>query len=302
MMRVIDNLPQHLISATDADDRRPVFYQLQYGPGQSRRIEPAQIFRCILATRQEDDIGMPQFRSRTDVIQGYIRFVRQAVEIGEIGNLRHLDNGYLHIAGPGCARFVIERNRIFFIDTQLLYKRDNTQHGFSRLLFQEIHSWRKQGYIATEFIDDETFYQIPFLRLEQFQCTYQCRQRSTTVDIGHEQDRCPEILCNAHIDDIMVPEIDFCRAARSFDDNRVILVFQPLQRLRHSGKGPEGIPCVIVPGRHIAKRHAIDDYLGAAVPRRLQQDRIHIDVRFQAGRLGLCYLSPPHFQSLACHV
>lgn len=72
--------------------------------------------------------------------------------------------------------------------------RHDSQHGLTRFLLQKIDSRGQQRYIATEFVDDQTFDEGTLVFIEQLQRTDQRSQRTATIDIRNEQDRCLQIL------------------------------------------------------------------------------------------------------------
>jgi len=58
------------------------------------------------------------------------------------------------------------------------------------------------------------------------------------------------------------------------------------------------LPIVII-GPKVSTDLAVDDHLTAPPHARLEQDRIHIHLRGQAGRLSLHHLGPPQFRALS---
>ena len=131
--------------------------------------EETQVFCRILAARQDDGIGAGQVAGMAGIVQGDVVFAGQTVEIGEVGNLRHLDDGDRYLISFWPLFPIIEGYRILFIDAQVIDIGHDAQDGFARLFFQKVDGRREQRYVTAEFINDQAFDQVPFIRVEQFQ-------------------------------------------------------------------------------------------------------------------------------------
>ena len=103
------------------------------GLGPAVFAEEEQIFRRVLAARQDDRIGTGQVAGMAGVVQGDVVFPGQAVKIGEIGNLRDLDDGDGYLIGCRPLFLIVEGHGIFFVDAQVVDIRDYAQDGLACL-------------------------------------------------------------------------------------------------------------------------------------------------------------------------
>ena len=70
-----------------------------------------------------------------------------------------------------------------------------------------------------------------------------------------------------HIDDIVVPQIDLRRAARSLNDHHIVLFLQVRQRRLDFSEKFDRIAFMVFPRRHISHGLSHEDDLGAGISR-----------------------------------
>ena len=176
--------------------------------------------------------------------------------------------------------------------------RYNAQDRFTGLFLQKFHGRLQQSHIPAEFIDDEPLDQGLFFFIQELQRTNERSQGPAAINIRNEQYRGLQVLRHPHVHDVIGLEINLSRTPRALDDDRIVFRRQAVQCLRDCRKGLERVTFVIFPRGHITDRTALQDDLGTGISRGLQQYRIHVHHRLEAGRFSLGYLCPPHFQSL----
>ena len=133
--------------------------------------------------------------------------------------------------------------------------RNDSQHGLARLFLQKLHCWHQQTDITTKLVDNQSLDQRALFLIEQCQCTDQRSQCAAPVNIGDQQNRRLQIFRDAHIDDVILFEIDFGRAARSFDHQCIIRQDQTSQCLFDRLESLQRISLMVFRRTHIADRH-----------------------------------------------
>lgn len=107
------------------------------------------------------------------------------------------------------------------------------------------------------------------------------REHAAAIDVGDEHDRAVDALGKAHVRDVAFAQVDLGRAAGAFDDHRVVPGAQARIRLEHRIERDRLV--VVIRARiEVHAGLAVNDYLRAAVARRLQQHRIEIRMRRDA--------------------
>ena len=89
------------------------------------------------------------------------------------------------------------------VDAERVDVRDDPEDRLSRLLLQEVKGGREETHITAKFVDDKPLDKRTLLRVEQFQCPHERGERTAAVDVGDQEDGRTEMLCHAHIDDII---------------------------------------------------------------------------------------------------
>ena len=173
--------------------------------------------------------------------------------------------------------------------------RDHPRHRDPGPLLQHAQSRLQDGDVSAELIDDQSPDALPLLFFQQHDRPDELGKYTAPVDIPGQQDRCVHKLCQSHIYNIILLQIDLCRAARPLDHDHIVLPPQFLISF-HDIRDIFFFMPVIFHRRHIADGPPVKDHLGAGVVGRLEQDRVHGRVRLDPGRLRLHHLGTPHLQ------
>jgi hypothetical protein len=109
---------------------------------------------------------------------------------------------------------------------------------------------------------------------------------TAAVDVADQHHRHARRPGEAHIGDVVPPEIDLRRAARAFDDHDI--AFRPKMREAIHHKGQQlRLERLIVAGARLTPDAALHDDLGADLALRLEQHRVHMDRGRHAAGLSL---------------
>jgi len=174
--------------------------------------------------------------------------------------------------------------------------REDPQDGQSRFLFQPVQTGLQEGQVATEPVDDEPFDACPFCGCEEGQGSDQVGKDSAPVDVGHQQDRAICGFGKPHVRDVIFPEIDFCRGARSLHQNHPMLPCETFMRRQYDGE-KFGL-VVLVGSRFQMRRHfSQDNDLCALIGDGFEKNGVHVDVRRDPAGEGLKFLGPADFTS-----
>ena len=115
------------------------------------------------------------------------------------------------------------------------------------------------------------------------------------VDIADEYHGGVGQLREAHVDDIVFPQVDFRRTARAFYNNYVVLRRETVEGREDFGN--QRFPVAEVVDRaHMPARGAVDNDLAARVARRFEQYGVHTGVGRDSGGLCLYGLRAAYFQ------
>ena len=156
---------------------------------------------------------------------------------------------------------LVEGDGVLLVDAERIDVRNDSEDGLSRLLLQEVKGGREEAHITAKFVDDKPLDKRTLLRVEQFQCPHERGECTAAVDVGDQEDGRTEMLCHAHIDDIICLEVDLGGTARPLDHEQIIRGTQTIQRHLNGLPRLERIARVIFPRTHIADRFAHDDNL-----------------------------------------
>ena len=92
---VLDGLPQHLVAAADAEDRRAgrTVGEAFHGVGQARGSQPVEVGHRGFGAGEDDEIGPAQGRRAIHQPDPQPGLDGQRVEVGEVGDPRKADDG-----------------------------------------------------------------------------------------------------------------------------------------------------------------------------------------------------------------
>ena len=123
------------------------------------------------------------------------------------------------------------------------------------------------------------------------------REHTTTIDVSDQYHRAINRFGETHVGDVAVAQVDLSRAACAFNQHHVILpseTFVGFKHCRHRAR----LVVVIVARIHVGACLAVNDDLRTHVGVRLQQHRVHVGVRREAGGLRLQGLRAADFATV----
>ena len=125
-------------------------------------------------------------------------------------------------------------------------------------------------------------------------------EHSAPVDVRDKQYRTIDRFRKAHVGDVVITQIDFGRTAGAFDHHALVARAQPFPRGQHRRHGPWFVGMVGL-GIELGGHPAVDDDLCLPVGAGLEQDRVEIGMRFQAGGQGLQSLGAADLAAIHGH-
>ena len=124
-------------------------------------------------------------------------------------------------------------------------------------------------------------------------------ENAAPVNVSDEKDRRVHELCQTHVHEIVLLEVNFGGTARALNDDHVVL-----RRKRfvcsHHVRQKFALFCVILHRAHVAAHLPVDDDLTADVGSWFQKDRVHAHIGLDAAGLRLHNLRPAHFAAVFC--
>ena len=221
LLRVGHGAPQHLIAAADAEDQRTGVGGLQDGRLQTGLPQPAQVGNGALGTRQQDHVRLVQVTHLIHIAQRHVSVMFEGAEIREIGDARHTD--YRDIQELSLFGAVKPLGQAVFIVDVYVGVGDDPRHRDAAQLLQRLQSRLQNGPVAPEFVDHHALDAAALVLLQQCHRTVELGEHAAPVDVAYQQHRRVHQLGKAHIDDIILLEVDLRRAACPLNDDHVIL-------------------------------------------------------------------------------
>jgi len=187
-------------------------------------------------------------------------------------------------------------DRILRIEVQIVQTRWNTEHRLAGVMLQPLESRPEQCQVAAEAIDHEAGDPCPLRFAEQRERADELREGATAIDVGDEGDRAAGHFCEPHVGHVTGTQVDLGRRACALDEDELIGASQPVSGSEHRLESP-AFEIVIRRRIDVGDRPSVDDDLRAPVARRLEQHRIHVPRRIDAGgerlqRLSTADLAP----------
>ena len=255
--------------------------------------QPAQIAERVFTARQDNHIHARQLLRLANVADADVRLRRQRVEIGKIGDVRHLNHGNLNITPVGTQIFpFLQRDAvlIFKIDVQ---PRHDAEHRDAGERFYLLDPGVEQRHVAAKFVDNHPLDPRALVVVQQREGAVDRGEYAAAIDIRHEDHRALRHLGHAHVDDVAIAQVDLRRAARPFQHQHIMFGGQAVidrEDLFAQARLIFVIAHRVHIGRHLAHQH----HLRFAVAGRLEQHRVHAHVRRDPRRFGLENLRPAH--------
>ena len=179
--------------------------------------------------------------------------------------------------------------------------RNHSRNRYAAQVLDHVQPRLQNGLVSPEFIDDEPLHPRPLFFRKQGHSPVKLGKHTAAVDISHQKDRSIRHLRHAHVHDIILLQIDLRRASGALDHDDIVLLLQSPVCLFHLGNQRLFI-CKILFRRHRSDRYAVDDDLGTGVGSRLQQNRIHVRLRFNTGGFRLHHLGASHLQPVLRYI
>ena len=152
---------------------------------------------------------------------------------------------------------------------------DPCTRNFDKLI-ESIKPRFKNRDITPEFIDDSGFNPCSFFGLKQRQCPIKLGKYSAPVNIAHKQYRRVHHLCKAHIYDVILFQVDLCRAPCPFYYDDIVLGCQLVVSLKYF-RNQLFLISEIIDCAHICADFAIDNNLGSHICSGFKKNWIHED-------------------------
>ncbi len=164
----------------------------------------------------------------------------------------------------------------------MLHPGDDADEGHAGALLQVARGRREQRLVAAELVEHEAPKRGAVGVVDQCPRAVEVGEGAAAVDVGDEDDRRPGGVGRAHVRQVGGAQVRLGGAPGAFDEDELVLVEQlPQCRL---GDRPERTgPVAPTPRPELVVDPAQDDHLAAVVRLRLHEDRVHPDVRLDAG-------------------
>ena len=159
---------------------------------------------------------------------------------------------------------------------------------------------REQADVPAEPVDQVAPQQPAFLIRQQFPRAHQVGDDAAPVDVRHQHHRHPGGGGEAHVGDIVGPQVDLGGAAGAFHQDEVRIRLQPLEALQHR-RHQFLFHVLEVAGVEVAANLAVDHDLRADVRLRLEQNRVHVHRRRHPAGPGLKRLRAADLAAVQSH-
>ena len=250
---------QHLIATAKAQNPCP--------PSQGRRkvdvpalfTEMRKICDGRLAARQDDQIGLDwQGFSGRDDLQGHPGFLREGVEIVEIGDPVQVRDGDQKPSRPPRSTQI---SGVLCRQPMRMGKpRDHAKTGPAGARFDQSVAVVKEARVAAELVDQEPADHRGVGGVQHHLRADKLGDDTATVDISgqdHGHFRCTG---KAHVGDIVCAKVDLGRTAGAFDDHKPGLSLQAVKTVKDRGHQLR-LQCRVVAGFHGGQALALNDHL-----------------------------------------
>ena len=275
---------EHLQAATNTDQFAAIAQMAAKRLFPAHFTQPLQIVAHGLGARQDDQVGRRHRIVRPDKGKIDLRMKAQRVKIIMVGNAR-IGRGDDFQPRPGL-RLLVPWHRIFRIEIQAMQIGQHPEYRLAGARLQPGEAGFQQLDVAAKAVDDKALDPRLLAGRKQFQRPHQMREHAAPINVGDEDDRTINCLGKAHVGDVAGAQIDFRRAAGTFDDDRVKTLTQAPPGFEHRLHRAR-LVLMVITGRQFAHRLTVDDDLRALVAGRLQENRIEVDFRRNAGGQSL---------------
>ena len=294
-VRVGNLLAQHLITAADTEHYGTAVSMLQNSSLHTALAQPFQVAGGIFGTGDNNHIRLAQLAYTGYIAQGYAGNQLEYVEVCIVGHTRNAYNRNINQLNLAAAADTLGE-AVLVLDINLQHR----QHAYDRhacFFFNHLQAGAQDFYVTAELVDDNTLNHFSFVILQQHQCAVDGSENTATVNICYQQHGSLGHFSHAHVDKIVLFDVDFRRAACTLDADDIEFGSQRIKRLLYL-RAQGMLHCIIFAGLHGTDCFAVDNNLGTAVAGRLQQNRIHQYAGFNVGCFSLHNLRTSHFRTL----
>ena len=181
------------------------------------------------------------------------------------------------------------------------------EHRDVRELLEHGEAALEEDWVTPEPIHDDAHHALSILGRQEIQRALDLRKDPAPIDVGDQHDPGIDGPRGEEVDEVARPQFDIHWRAGAFQDDHVVAIGEPperLQRHRREGARIVEVPCRLDLALDLAK----DDELSGRLRHGLEEDRPHVHVRLVTRGMGLQDLSSRHLESIAgdpglvCHV
>ena len=193
-----------------------------------------------------------------------------------------------------------QRERVFGVEPEAFLPGQDAVDGAAGEPAEQDQTAVQQFGSAAELVDDEAADQRLVFGREQGQRAVHGGEHAAAVDVAGHDDRQAGRAGQAHVGHVGFAQVDLGRAARALADDHVVGVPQPGQAVQ--GHLPQPRRVCAVPDR-VGFGLGVTQYddLAAPVTARLEQHRVHVGGRLDAGRGRLHGLGPADLGTVQGH-
>ena len=108
------------------------------------------------------------------------------IEIREIRQMTKQYHRHIHLSFYRLHTFIIQHNRIFLLDMNILIIRNHSQDRNATQLFHHFYTRFEEAYVSPELIDNDAFYTFTIFRRLQHDRTIDAGKHPSTINIRHQ--------------------------------------------------------------------------------------------------------------------
>ena len=287
-MGVKNLLPEQFQSSAHSKDRHPSLR----GTGNLRReailTNKLETRGGVFTARQDDGVVVVKRRKvpnrdhvHSFLVNEWIEFII-ITRIG-VGDEREIDSSFPK-DGP--------MMKGIFLRQRVLDHRNNRNGRHAGPMLEPLHRIAQEGLVAAKFVQHKALDQSLLLRVEALPRAQQMRERAAAINVGNEVHIGLTFERHRHVDDVTRTQIDLRGAARAFDNELLIVMYEAMERFS------DNRPQVLLALHPWERADAIVDashhnHLTEGVGTRFEKNRIHACLWRDSGRERLEILGPP---------
>ena len=298
-LRIRQELAKHLIASADTEDRSPGLSILQDSCFQTDLTEPDEIIHRIFCPRKNDKIRLPKVRRSAHIAHAEIWVGSERRNICEIRDTRqtydrNVDRAVMTSSRKPRGQAVL----VIYINIRV---GDYTEHRHLCQILKHAKPRPQDLCVAPEFIDYCTYNSRPLIFIEKHDCSVELCKYPAGIYISHKNDGGIDHAGKPHVDYIIRFQINFRRASSALDHDDIIFSFKTPESF-HDIRNQCLFHTKILSRAVCSPDTTVHDQLASDIAGRLQQDRIHADIRKHPACLRLRCLSSSHFETVRCYV